>query len=225
MESQELVERGTIATLVAPERPAADRAGRVEQAEHALGAFAPVFRPLALEIERCWREIDVGLPSRTIEPQPPFCMLAASSSLPRATARPTIASPPPFRVVPRLDGTAIASCLEAGAPPDPNLLLDWCSIQTIAAAVRALRPLESFKLHPSGKTIRPYEPDWFAGPPGTTGFDVWPPAKLVLRAEDRVVLTVNVYWSGWRIGTPESAAFETGIAELESAGWRRADGA
>jgi hypothetical protein len=220
MESQELVERGAFAALVAPECGPADREGRLEQADRALAAFAPVFRPLTLEIERCWREVDVGLPSRTAFPDPAFCILTTNFPLAHATARPTIASPPPFCVVPKLDRTAIAACLETDAPPEPNLLLDWCSIQTIAAAVHAFRPLERIKLHPSGEAVEAYEPGWFAGPPGTMEFEVWPPAELILRAEDRVVLTVNVYWSGWRFGTPESAAFETGVVELERSGWR-----
>jgi hypothetical protein len=225
IESQELVERGAFATLIAPECGPADREGRLEQAERALAAFAPVFRPLTLEIERCWREIDIGLPSRTAFPEPAFCILTTSFPLARATARPTIASPPPFCIVPKLDRTAIAACLETDAPPEPNLLLDWRSIQTIAAAVHTFRPLEGIKLRPSGQTVEASDPGWFAGPPGTTGFDVWPPAELILRAEDWVVLTLNVYWSGWRFGTPESAAFKAGVAELESSGWRRTDGA
>jgi hypothetical protein len=227
METQDLVERGWLATLAAPELEASDRAGRLDQAERAFLAFAPVLRPLALEVERCWRAIDLGLPSRGAYPDPAWCILTSSDAPADVVAKPTVASPPPPRPVPRLDRAAIAECLRDGEPPpDPSLLLDWRSIQTIAAAVRALRPLPELRLRPAGRTIRAYEPGWFAGPLGATGFEAWPPAELILRAEDRVVLTLNVYWSGWRsAGTPERAAFEAGIGELERAGWRREDAA
>jgi hypothetical protein len=125
--------------------------------------------------------------------------------------------------VSELDRDAIASCLRetAGPQPEPELLLDWCSIRTIAAEVRSFGPLEEFVLRPLGRVVRAYEPGWFAGPVGTTGFEVWPPAELVLQADDRVTLTVNVYWSGWRFaGTPERGALEQAIAELERGGWR-----
>ena len=224
MEAQEIVERGWFAALVAPDAPAAARQERLLQVERALAAFAPVFRPLALQIERCWRDLDIGLPSRSADPDPYCCILASTAAAMRAVVRPTIGAAPPPRVVSELDHDSIAACLrETAAPaPAPNLLLDWRSIRTIAAAVRSFDALEEFVLRPAGMVVRAFEPGWFAGPLGATGFEVVPPAELVFQAEDRVTLTVNVYWSRWRfVGTPERAAFERAIAELEGAGWRR----
>lgn len=219
-EPQHVVERGWWTSLVAPETEPADRAARIAQAGAVLTSLAPVFRPLALEVELCWRELDTGLPART-SIDAPLHLLVADGARGRVTIRPTVVEPPPPRVVPELDAGSIAACIGDAPPPEPGLLLDWLEIRSVAAAVRSLHPAPELTIAELGRAIAPLQPDWFAGPLGDRGYEVWPPGVLTLRAEDRVRFTLVIHWSGWlREGSPEREAIESGIARLRSVGWR-----
>jgi hypothetical protein len=218
-ETQQIIERGWWTVLVAPETTPQDRETRLAQVESVLMALAPVFRPLALEVELCWRELDTGLPA-PIFPEPPIRLLVLDGAQSRVAVRPSVAAPPPPVLVPRLDHDAIAACLKNGEPPDSNLVLDWLAIRSLAAAVRAFEPLKTITLEQLGRSIPAYEPDWFAGPVGDRSFEVWPPAELDLRAEGRVRLRLIVYWSGWlRQGSRERGAIEAAMSLLQASGW------
>ncbi|MCK6545945.1 hypothetical protein L6R52_08755 [Myxococcota bacterium] len=221
IEVQELVERSSFAALTAPETAPADRDARLEQVSRVFSAFAHVLEPLALEVERCFRELDVGLPSRAWSPNPACGILTLRELPPDVVVVPTIAAPPPATVVDAIDRDAIAALLRGDAP-DANVLLDWCSIRTLAVSVYTPRPLDALHLRPHGRTVHAHAPGWFAGPVGAVGFDRNPPAELALRCEARVTATVEIAWSGWRFdGSLERQAFESACAALVRAGWSR----
>ncbi|MFZ5445211.1 MAG: hypothetical protein ACOZQL_34795 [Myxococcota bacterium] len=222
IDPQDLIERGWLASLLAPPTRPEDRDARLGQLEEAFTALAPVFRPLALEVERCWRELDPGLPSRDATPQPVCRLVTSLAASSPVVPRPTIANPPSMEIVAALDRRALTACLEDPSPTPPGVLLDWRVIRTIAAAVRSFAPGEEFLLRPAGKVVRALEPGWFAGPLGTSGFEGWPPAQVIFVAEDRVELALHVHWSRWRVPeSPERSAFEHALTTLEDRGWQR----
>lgn len=217
---QEIDERGWWTTLIAPETSPHAREERLLQVSNVLTVLAPVFRPLALEVELCWRELDTGLPA-PIYPEPPIHLLVLKDSQSRIAVRPSVASPPRPVLLSRLDSDAIAVCLKNGQSPDPNLILDWIDIRSLAAAVRAFEPLETITLAQLGRSIPAYEPNWFAGPVGDRGFEVWPPARVELRSEERVRFTLIVHWSGWLYqGARERDAIEAVMSQLQANGWK-----
>lgn len=216
---QYIDERGWWNSLAAPETLPGDREARLIQAEAVLTALSPVIRPLALEVETCWRELDTGLPA-PLYPDEPIHLLVLEPAASGVTIRPTVARPPPAVRVQRLDGKAISDCLCGDESSDPNHMLDWLTIRSVAASVRASEPIDSVTLEEVGRAILPHEPHWFAGPVGDRGFAVWPPAVLTFFAEDRVRFTLLVHWSGWcRDGSPERSAIEGALGELVQAGW------
>ena len=221
--TQRIVERGWWTSMYAPETPPADRAARIAQLDAALATLAPVFRPLALEVEMGWRELDTGLPAPE-SLDAPLHLLVLEGAPGRVTLRPTVLQPPPPSLVPALDGAAIAACLSDGEPPTPGLLLDWMEVRSIAAAVRADERVRELRLEALARSVLAYEPHWFAGPVGEHGYEVWPPASLRVTAQDRVRLTLVVYWSSWlQPGTGERARVEAAIGRLEGLGWRKED--
>jgi len=218
-ETQQIFEHGWWTSLAAPETVPDDREGRLLQVGKVLTALAPVFRPLALEVKLCWRELDTGLPA-LIFPEPPMCLLVLEGAQPRVAIRPSVAAPPPLVLVPRLDCDAIAACFKNGEPPDSNLVLDWQGIRSLAAAVCSVEPLKTITIEELGRSIPAYEPNWFAGPVGDRGFEVWPPAIMDLSAEERVRFTLVVHWSGWlRQGSRERGAIEVAMSLLQASGW------
>jgi hypothetical protein len=222
-EPQHIVERGWWTSLSAPETDPAGRTARIAQAETVLSSLAPVFRPLALEVELCWRELDSGLPART-GADAPLHLLVEEGAQDRVTIRPTVAVPPPPRFVPALDAESIAACIVNEPSPGPGLMMDWLEIRSVAAAVRAFEPTPDLTIAELGRAIAPFQPHWFAAPVGDRGYEVWPPGVLTLRAEDRVRFTLVIHWSGWlQEGTPGRAAIESAIARLRSRGWRKDD--
>ena len=219
--TQRIVERGWWTTLSAPDTPPADRAARIAQLDGALAALAPVFRPLALEVEMCWREPDTGLPSPS-SLDAPLHLLVREGAERHVTLRPAVISPPPPEPVRALDGAAIAACLADEEPPAPGLLLDWMEVRSVAAAVRADDAVREVRLEGLARPIPPFEPHWFAGPVGEHGFEVWPPASLRVSAHDRLRVTLVVYWSAWlQPGTGERERVEAAIARLHGLGWEK----
>ena len=218
--TQRIVERGWSTSLSAPETAPTDRGARLAQLGAALTALAPVFRPLAIEVEMGWREEDTGLPSPS-SLDAPLHLLAREGAERHVTLRPTVLHPPPPRLVPALDSAAVAACLTDGEPPEPGLVLDWIEVRSVAAAVRSESGVEQLRIEGLGRAISAYEPHWFAGPVGEHGYEVWPPGVLRIRAEDRLRLTLVLYWSEWlRPGTPERASVEAAIGRLREGGWR-----
>lgn len=218
-EIQRINEPGWWISLVAPETAPHDREGRLDQVENVLTALEPVFRPLALEVELCWRELDTGLPA-PIFPEPPMRLLVLEGAQPRIAVRPSVAAPPPPILLPRLDRDAIFACLKSGDSPDTNLVLDWLGIRSLAAAVYTIEPHNTIMLEELGRWIPAYKPNWFAGPVGDQGFEVWPPAVMNLSAEERVRFTLVVHWSGWcRHDSWERGAIDAAMSLLQASGW------
>jgi hypothetical protein len=219
--TQRIIERGWWTSMSAPETAPADRTARIGQLDTVLTALAPVFRPLALEVELGWRELDTGLPSPS-SLDAPLHLLVLEGAQRGVTLRPTVVQPPPPRPVAALDGAAVAACLSDGEPPEPGLLLDWVEVRSVAAAVRAAESVQELRFEELGRAITPYEPHWFAGPVGEHGYEVWPPGLLRVTAQDRVRFTLVVYWSRWlQPGTGERARVEAAIRRLQSLGWEK----
>jgi hypothetical protein len=220
IETQIIDERGWWTLLVAPETEIGDRQGRLVQVDNVLKALSPVFRPLAIEVELIWRELDTGLPS-PIDPEQPIQLLVLEKAQPQVAVRSSVAAPPPPLLLSRLDRDAIAECLKNDKPPDSNLVLDWLSIRSIAAAVRACEPIDTIKIEQIGHSIMAYETNWFAGPVGDRDFEVVPPAVMRLHAEDRIRFKLVVHWSGWsRKGSRERDAIEEAVSMLKVGGWK-----
>ncbi len=219
--SHRIDERGWWLNLAAPLTEPEARTARLDQVEAALTALAPVTLPLAVEVERCWRELDTGLPSPQ-PPEPPIRILASSHLPLGVTFRSTVAAPPVIEQRPALDAPAVRAWLAEDPGQRDGHLLDWCSLRTLAVSVRAAEPLTSLHLAQLGEPIAASAPGHFAGPPGERGFSRWPPLALQLTAEDRVRFRLVVYWSLWsHEGRTERAWLEDAVARLVRAGWTR----
>lgn len=216
---QRVNERGWWISLTAPETASVDREGRLAQVESVLDALSPVLRPLAIEIELIWRELDTGLPS-PIFPESPVRLLVLEGVQPRVAIRPSVAVTPPTLLLPHIDREAMAACLENGLPPNSSLIMDWWSIRSLAVAACAIAPPELIKLEQIGRPVWPFEPSWFAGPIGHRDFEVVPPAVMQFYAEERVRFRLIVYWSGWScMDSEERGAIDTAVSRLQVNGW------
>jgi hypothetical protein len=217
--TQQISERGWRTNLVAPATLPKDRDARLAQMDEVLRTLAPIFQPLALEVEFCWRELDTGLPASTT-PEPAAQLMQLDQLSANVTIRSTMNGPFPSVTVATFDRDSIASLLHNAEAPDPNLIFDWQAIRSLAARVYTWDSVDAIRLEQLGQPISAEARHWFAGPVGDRDFAIWPPAKLELRAEDRLRLAVTIYWSGWYFdGSAERKAFEKAFGQLQLAGW------
>ena len=220
IDQQWLDVNGAEIVLDAPFTGLADRAARLDQRGDALTALAPVMRPLVIEVQLCWRELQTGLPAYV--PSPGRRRFAVAGAVPRVAVRPFWSDPPPLETVETIDRDLIASCLTGAAPPGPDLQEDWLEVNSTAMAVSAFEPFDAIKVDLLEAPVPPYEPSWFAGPISNAGegYEYVAPAQLTLRSEGRVTLKLAVHWSRWlHQMTPEREAVLAGLSRLVDKGW------
>lgn len=196
--------------------------GRAEQVEAALRCFAPVVRPLALSLDRGWREPDTGLLARGADPEPPIAIVVAEELQKLgAVFRPTVAEPPVPTSVRELNPKAVRAFLgqHIGEVSDHGQA-DWRSLETLATAVAVSAP----SVVVQGRVVQGRgrgDETWVGGPLASEGFGGWAPLALRFDAEDpRVRLDLRVFWTRWtEVGTEEHAGLMAAIDELERSGW------
>lgn len=211
--------------FLAPETAIADVSGRCAQVEACLSALAPAVRPLALSMQRCWRELDTGLLARGVDPEPALAMLVGELDRFGAVLRPAYAEPP----TPALRGALTPSVVRAwlgglSATKGPAGITDWCTLESLA--VRVSTPADRLELTGLSRTldaVRDGRDTWVAGPVDNHGFGQWAPIHLRWSAESaRVSLEVSVHWMRWaESGNPEQTRLAGALAAVEQAGWQR----
>lgn len=220
-------DRPWVVSLTAPETEVADVAGRRAQVEASLTALAPIVRPLALSVDRCFRELDTGLPAREIEPQPLTAALVGDLARFGALLRAAQASPPQPSLRDTLNPAIVGAWLEGlCAARESAGIADWRSLHTLAVQVRTEADhVELTGLSRTLTAVREGRSGWVAGPIDEHGFGRWPPMTLRWSAEyGRVSLELSVHWMRWaEPGTKEQGQLQSALAALESSGWARAE--
>lgn len=219
-------DRPWVASFTAPETDIADVAGRCAQVEASLTALVPIVRPLAISVDRCFRELDTGLPARGVDPGPPIAMLAGDLARFGAVLRPAQAAAPTPTLRDALNPAVVREWLQ-GLSRDHGLAgpADWRRLETLAVQVKTeAEHVELTGLSRTLDAVRDGREGWVAGPVDNHGFGRWPPIALRWSADyGRVSLEISVHWMRWaEPGTPEQILLTTSIADLESRGWSRA---
>ncbi len=220
-------DRPWVVSFTAPETEVADVAGRRAQVEASLTALAPIVRPLAISVDRCFRQLDTGLPAREIEPQPSTAGLVGDLARFGAVLRAAQASPPKPSLRDALSPAIVGAWLDSlCATREAAGIADWRSLDTLAVQVRTeADQVELTGLSRTLTAVREGRGGWVAGPVDEHGFGRWAPMALRWSAEyGRISLELSVHWMRWaEPGTKEQDMLQSALAVLESSGWTRAE--
>lgn len=220
-------DRPWVARLLAPETEVADVAARRAQVEASLTALAPIVRPLALSVDRCFRELDTGLPARGLEPQPSTAAIVGDLARFGAVLRAAQGSPPKPALRDALKPAVVHAWLDGLCAARASAgVADWRALEALAVQVRTEADhVELTGLSRTLAAVREGRAGWVAGPIDQQGFGQWAPMRLQWSAEyGRVELQLTVHWMRWaEPGTEEQGMLQSALASLESRGWTRAE--
>jgi len=217
----DIEDRAWSESLTAPLTEADDVEGRLNQLEAAFQALHPMVRPLAVEVETCWRELETGLPARNTYPDPPVRVFVEPGVPEGVVVLPATAGPPPIVSVPSLGPKALHALVGAERAQRPGLVLDWVRCETLTVAASTSEPISALRTRQLG-VVQAFEPGWFAGPIDKLGYRLLPPIRIWLFADASVTMTIVVHWSYWaRANSKERAFLEAACERLDRAGWVR----
>lgn len=210
--------------LVAPPFEGDEREARLDHLRALFAAFAPVVRPLVVQVEYGWRETDTAMASKS-QVTAPYRLVAEASLPPHVKAIPTMAVEPPVEPVPRLDPDVLRAVAASRRGEQPGESLDWFGVRTLAVAVRADESVNELSMPELGSPVPAFEPGWFAGPScaWSASYGAIPPATIEARTDyGYVELALTVHWKPWaEAKQPGYEGIRAALAELRAQGWTK----